>query len=144
MRKKIQIGTACAFLLAIVLLLLAHARLWWTAQSCVIQHKEALGRRIPMEWFETQESPVVVPSNAQYTIHTAAPYYYNLKLRSGYQLGGAADLTIIAYFEASPNYPWWYVFDIFNLRQHEILALHEDLFVSSHQKEWLKETGIDF
>jgi len=71
-----------------------------------------------MGWADKQESPIVVPAKSSYTVHVDAPYHYELKLKTGHQIKIARTEKhpeIIAYFEASPNYPWWYTRDILNL-----------------------------
>ena len=115
---------------------------------------DALSREIPMSWYaeldwEGDERPVVtVPDSAKYHVYDVKPYNFRLKLREGYQWPTShkdrIDDDVIAYFEAEPDYPWWYFVDVFDLREREVIALHGGHWVRSGPSSYLAENNVDF
>jgi hypothetical protein len=126
----------------------AHIRLWWHAAAARAQHSQVLGRSIAMSWHEGGPTTMTVPSGASYHVGVVAPYYYTLKLRAGHRFpaeaGRRSNGTTIGYFVADPRYPWWYVADVFGLRDAEVIALDESYAVFEHPKSWLTAQRLTF
>lgn len=138
-RRKIIVAGVTAAL--VVFVAAAHVRLWLQANGARVEHMQALGRSIPMSWHEGSPTTITVPSTAAYQVRTVKPYNYALRLRSGYNLpttpAERKPGSVIAYFVAAPDYPWWYVADIFGLEEAEVLTLDELYAVYAHPKSWL-------
>jgi len=89
-----------------------------------------------LSWHDIQhDAPVTVPATAKYHVGTTYPYNYKLHLRSGYKRTSLSSDEIIGYFEASPEYPWWYFVDVFGLKHSEILVLHESYRVTHRTRD---------
>jgi hypothetical protein len=145
-RRKIIVALVIAALMVVVAA--AHIHLWWHASAARFQHTEELGRSIPLSWHKNSPTTISVPSSATYHVNTVEPYYYELKLKTGYSFPASAPARsqgmTIGYFVASPSYPWWYVVDIFGLKEAEVLALDEQYSVKPHPKSWLNAQPLGF
>ncbi len=109
---------------------------------------EVLGRTIPMSWHESSPTTITVPATATYQVRTVEPYHYELRLRAGYSFPARASSRAqgktIAYFVASPDYPWWYVVDVFGLKDSEVIAMDEQYAVFAYPKNWLAGQRLAF